>query len=1082
MGRNGAAMIGEIRSSCQVLKNSQPRQKFIRLQIRRRVFTLIVASAWCVYSGWFGQHAVQANDFAELVLGQPVEAVLTEKEQHTYPLALIAGQYVEAAIEQRGVDVTITLQAPDGKTLAQFDADSRPLGRETAAHIVNSTGTHRVLVKTHAANLAAGHYVIQLVAVREATAQDQSLQEARSLSTDVQRLVTAGKFTEAQPLAERALAKREQVLSPTHPEIATALSHLATILRNRRELARAETLNNRALAIAEATPDPGHPDLAQIVSEMGALAMTRADLVKAEPFYLRALGIWEQTLGPNHLHVAKGLNNLASVHGQRGNHAKAEAALRRALAIREQALGPDHPDLNVTLILLGNVHFMQKRYDQAAPHYRRVLRALDQAHAQANLQHLIPVLNNFASIHTEQGEYAQAESLYQRLQPLQEKTLEPNHPQTLMTQFNLATLASYQGDFARAQRLHHHVLQTREKALGPDHPDVANSLRNLARVHAAQGELNSAITTLAKANEVIERNLAYNLTAGSESAKRAYLDTVAEETDRTISLHLRAAPQNAEAQRQALSVILQRKGRALDAVVDSLATLRRRATPEDRTLLDQLKTTRTEIARLSLAGPPPRTPLAEHRGRIKALEEKRELLEDQISRRSAEFRAQTQPVTLEAVQAAIPNGAALIEFASYRPFNARFTKQSEAYSAPRYVAYVLRRTGEPQAVELGDQQTIDATIERWRKALRDRRVVEVKKLGRTVDRLVMQPLRPLLGQARRVLIAPDGALNLVPFAALVDGRNEYLIKRYHFSYLTSGRDLLRLQVKQPSRQNALVIANPDFGTSATTRQTERGLFARPVTAPAEGNTSILSVAFFPALPGTAGEADALKDLLPEAAIYSAHQATETQLKQANGPAILHVATHGFFLSDDTAGTRAASADPSARLRLENPLLRSGLALAGANHLKGGADDGIFTALEAAGLDLWGTRLVVLSACDTGVGEVKTGEGVYGLRRALVLAGSETQVMSLWPVSDAATRDLMIAYYRGLQRGEARAAALHQVQLRMLERAERGLTPDGRKQSARHARDYSHPFYWASFILSGEDATLDLQSGFQLSLR
>lgn len=1078
-------VIGEIRKSSRLLNSFQPIQKTIRAQAWRRVFALVALTGWIASGNGVGWAKLSAptHDFAELILGQPVEAVLTENEQHSYPLTLTAGQYVEAAIEQRGVDVAVTLQAPDGKALAQFDTDSRPRGRETVAHIVNAAGTYRLLIKTHTANLAAGQYVIQLVAVREATAQDQSLQEARALSVEVQRLITAGKFSEAQPLAERALAGREQVLGPKHLETATALTHLATILRNRRELARAETLNARALAIAEATPDPGHPDLAQIVSEMGALAMTRADLVKAEPFYQRALGIWEQTLGLNHLHVAKGLNNLAAVHGQRGNHAKAEAALRRALAIREQALGADHPDLNVTLILLGNVHFVQKRYDQAAPHYQRVLRVLDQAPAQANPQHLIPVLNNLASIHTELGEYAQAESLYQRLQPLQEKTLETNHPQTLMTQFNLATLASYQGDFARAQQLHHQVLQAREKALGADHPDVANSLRNLARVHTAQGELNSAITTLAKANEVIERNLAYNLTAGSESAKRAYLDTVAEETDRTVSLHLRAAPQNTEAQRQALSVLLQRKGRALDAMVDSLATLRRRATPEDRALLDQLKATRTEIARLSLAGPPPRTPLVEHRARIKALEEKRELLEDQISRRSAEFRAQTQPITLEAVQAAIPNGAALIEFASYRPFNARFTKQSEAYGAPRYVAYVLRRTGEIQALELGDQQTIDAAIERWRKALRDRRVVEVKKLGRAVDRLVMQPVRPLLGQTRRVLIAPDGALNLVPFAALVDGRNEYLIKRYHFSYLTSGRDLLRLQVKQPSRQNALVIANPDFGTSATTTgQTARGLIARPVTAPAEGDTSILSVAFFPALPGTAGEASALKDLLPEAAIYSAHQATETQLKQANGPALLHVATHGFFLPDAAAGTRSASADPAARLRLENPLLRSGLALAGANHLKGGADDGIFTALEAAGLDLWGTRLVVLSACDTGVGEVKTGEGVYGLRRALVLAGSETQVMSLWPVSDAVTRDLMIAYYRGLQRGEARAAALHQVQLRMLERAERGLTPDGRKQSAQHERDYSHPFYWASFILSGEDAILDMQSGFQLSLR
>jgi CHAT domain-containing protein len=1069
-------MMGELCKVCRVVSRPQPPQKSARLQTRRRSFMLAAVAGFfllCNWLGWPHSLSVRANDLAGLVIGQPVEARLTNSEQHSYPLTLTTGQYIEAALEQRGVDVIVILQAPDGKAVAQFDTDSRPRGRETIAQLIHTTGTYRLLVKTHSANLAAGQYVIQLIAVREATAQDRTLQDARNQSVEVQHLISAGKFSEAQPLAERALAEREQVLGAAHPEIACALTQLATILRNQRELARAETLNERALAIAETTPEPGHPDLAQIVSELGALALTRADLVKAEPFYQRALALWEQTLGPHHLHVAKGLSNLAAVHGQRGNHAQAETALRRALAIREKALGPEHPDLNVTLILLGNAHFMQKRYDQAAPHYQRVLRVLERTPGQVHPQHLIPVLNNLASIHTEQGEYAQAENLYRRLHPLQEQTLEPNHPQTLMTQFNLAMLAAYQGDFARGQQLHHHVLQAREKVLGPDHPDVANSWRNLAHVYAAQGELKVAISTLAKANEIIERNLVYNLSAGSENAKRAYLDTVAEETDRTISLHLRAAPENPEAQRQALNVILQRKGRALDVVVDSLASLRRRATPEDRALLDQLKATRTEIAHLSLAGPPARTPLAEHRARIKALEEKRELLEDQISRRSAEFRAQTQSVTLDAVQAALPPGAALIEFASYRPFNARFTKQSEAYGAPQYVAYVLRRTGAPQAVELGEQHTIDEAIKRWRKALRDRHATSVKKLGRVVDRLVMQPLRPLLGQTRRVLVAPDGSLNLIPFAALVDGRNQYLIKRYHFSYLTSGRDLLRLQVKQPSRQGAQVLANPDFGVSAEiTNLAERGLVARPVTASAAAQASILSVAFFPALPGTAGEAAVLKDLLPEAMIYSAQAATETQLKQVNGPAILHVATHGFFLPDAVTGTRSASTDPLARLHLDNPLLRSGLALAGANQLKDGADDGIFTALEAAGLDLWGTRLVVLSACDTGVGEVKNGEGVYGLRRALVLAGSETQVMSLWPVSDAVTRDLMIAYYRGLQQGEARGAALHRVQLQMLERAERGLTPAGHPQQRQRARAYSHPFYWASFILSGEDDKLD----------
>jgi CHAT domain-containing protein len=147
-------------------------------------------------------------------------------------------------------------------------------------------------------------------------------------------------------------------------------------------------------------------------------------------------------------------------------------------------------------------------------------------------------------------------------------------------------------------------------------------------------------------------------------------------------------------------------------------------------------------------------------------------------------------------------------------------------------------------------------------------------------------------------------------------------------------------------------------------------------------------------------------------------------------------------------------------QIENPLLRSGLALAGANLRLGRADqvdDGILTALEAAGLDLFGTKLVALSACDTGVGEVKNGEGVFGLRRALALAGSETQIMSLWPVSDLSTRDLMIEYYKRLRRGEGRGDGLRRAQLDMLK-----------------GKSRRHPFYWASFIQSGEWANLEGQ--------
>jgi len=222
---------------------------------------------------------------------------------------------------------------------------------------------------------------------------------------------------------------------------------------------------------------------------------------------------------------------------------------------------------------------------------------------------------------------------------------------------------------------------------------------------------------------------------------------------------------------------------------------------------------------------------------------------------------------------------------------------------------------------------------------------------------------------------------------------------------------------------------------------------------------------WPQLPGTGEEADLVEHTWDGFADYRGARATESALKALHGPKILHLATHGFFLPDEPP---KPSQGPDGRAMPapvapqgpqptggENPLLRSGLALAGANKLKSGDDDGILTALEASGLDLWGTQLVVLSACDTGNGKVTNGDGVYGLRRALVIAGAESLVMSLWQVDDAATRDLMAGYYARLKAGKPRSSALRDIQLEI-----------------HHQAKYAHPFYWAAFLAAGDNSPLN----------
>jgi CHAT domain-containing protein len=194
-------------------------------------------------------------------------------------------------------------------------------------------------------------------------------------------------------------------------------------------------------------------------------------------------------------------------------------------------------------------------------------------------------------------------------------------------------------------------------------------------------------------------------------------------------------------------------------------------------------------------------------------------------------------------------------------------------------------------------------------------------------------------------------------------------------------------------------------------------------------------------------------LYPEAVLFTGARATKVAVAQLDSPRMLHIASHGFFLQEP-AGNLSASASAGAAVNV-NPLLRSGIALAGANLDRERRGDGILTALEASGLNLWGTQLVTLSACDTGVGEVRNGEGVYGLRRAFVLAGAETLVMSLWPISDYSARETMVRYYTGLRAGLGRGESLRQAKLAMLK-----------------GKGRQHPYYWASFIQSGEWASLE----------
>ena len=905
----------------------------------------------------------------------------------------------------------------------------------------------------------------QALAIRETVLGTDHPDTATSLNNLAGLYQSQGRYGEAEPLYQRALDINETAIGTDHPDTATSLNNLAGLYQSQGRYREAESLYQRALDIHETALGPDHPDTAGSLNNLAFLYQSQGRYGEAEPLYQRALDINETVLGNDHPDTATSLNNLALLYKSQGRYGEAEPLFQRALDIRETALAPDHPDTATSLNNLALLYKSQGRYGEAEPLFQRALdisetvlrpdhpdtagslnnlAALYQSQgryreAEPLFQSALAInetalgtdhpdialsLNNLAGLYESQGRYAEAEPLFQRALAINETALGTDHPSTATSLNNLAGLYYLQSRYGEAEPFFQRALAIRETALGTDHPSTATSLNNLAALYESQGQFQPALTYLSRGLAAQETVLSRNLVGGSDVNKRDYLATMAGTADRAISLHLNHLSTNDGAAHLALTTLLQRKGRVLDLFTNLRAQLA--DDPAALALLDKLSAASEPLA--ALYNSPPADDLAqpEYQAQVQALLAKVEDLEDQLSRRSADFTAITSSPTLAAIQMALPPQTALVELARYRPYDPTASAQ-ERFGDDRYAAYILQPNGTIQGMDLGPATTIDAAVSALATSLAsaDTPLGQLKAEAQALETLVMAPVRQALGGITTVFLSPDSALNLIPFEALMDKSGNYLVETYQFRYLTSGRDLMRLDGTEAGRNPALLVGNPTYG--------------RPGELIAQADTRAIDFEnrIFPALPGTQDEVDLIAPKLSGAQVYTQTNATEALIKQQAQPGILHIATHGFF--EPTEETL-------------NPLLQSGLILAGAaaGGQSGPDQDGILTALEVTGMNLSGTQLVVLSACETGLGELAAGEGIYGLRRAFVLAGSQTQVISLWKVSDTATQELMVDYYDRLLAGSHRDAALRDTQLAFLE-----------------SEEYSHPYYWAAFIGSGD---------------
>lgn len=978
------------------------------------------------------------------------------------------------------------------------------------------------LVNLGESHRKAGNYKeAEALLLRAIATSDEKLgKDHPELSTTLNNLAVIyfdlGKLKEAEPLILRGLKIREAKLGKDHPDLATGYLNLAAVHQQLGKLNDAREKGLYALQLLEARFGKDHIALATPLNNVGQLFDVLGRYSEAETYLLRSLQLRERHLPRNHPDLISSLSNLGNLYIVMQRFAESEAYFNRALAI---AVAEDKQGL-ATANVLGNValfYHMLGRMKEAEDAYRRAL-AIREARLGKDHLDLSTLLTNLGGFLITQSRYEDAEPLLRRGVEIAEKKFGRNHRTVGAALSNLGSLSAALAKWEEAERLFARSVAITENALDPHHPDLSNMLLNLGRARMNLGRLDDAdaiyarIQTLRRVDTErlhdaavfqMQANLrllqgrpreALDLLNKSMAATQSAIDSIltfsSQEAMHAFVMHSNSS--------LAVVVSMARDGAIEDGATVALDwTLRRKgivfdamkrfrqfqdALPPGDPLLSRLEAYRG--LKQKLADAALQSPMGKEADSLQAQmsEWQKELqgLEADLNKTLARKLSSSARDTIgvEAVRKKLAPYAALIEFL-------RCPLMRGKEETPHYVAFVLKSSGSPQLIDLGPAAPIDKAVaavrqeftdfqDKLRDCDSDDEIHDLEKAQEKVYRktsaalhaLLFAPLRKALGEANLIYLAPEGDLNRVPFEALVDEEGKYLVERFQFAYLSSGRDLLREEATPA--MGTLVFANPDFRLEAGKREeiAEKVLGGKKSGefVASRGPSELRSVGW-KALPGAAAEARDIQKAIDKGnfapvKVYQGPEALEDIFKRLPAPRVLHLATHGFFVDHDPdASWKEGSGAGWARGKLkqmDNPLLRSGIVLAGANTvgMKGRTtiDDGWVTAEEIALLDLRGTELVVLSACQTGLGDTKAGEGVSGLRWAFLYAGAQSLVTSLFEVPDNETRELMKHFYARLPT-DGKLAALQHARQTLI-------------QQRRASHGAAHPFFWASFVLVG----------------
>ncbi len=869
-----------------------------------------------------------------------------------------------------------------------------------------------------------------------------------------------GQYQKSEQVRLEEIAITKKLVGENHPDYATSLSNLATHYTLLARYNEAESLNIRAKEIRKNVLGDNSIGYAISLINLGGLYSDQGQYEKAEPLIRQAIAIREKLLGKGHIDYAAGLNALAILQLRLGAVDKAIPLFEEVLTINRNAVGEDRPGIETALNNLAYAYLEDGQLEKAELFHIRAVDASKKIFGEKDPKYALS-LNNLAMVYKKKMEYDKAEAMLKKVLEIKQGLVGEGHPDYAASLNNLAMLYVDKKEYARAEQLYNQILGICKKTLTPAHPYYHGAIDNMAMLKMDMEQYDTAAILLSASTKIDIDKLKRTFSILSEKEKAIYISSkflVADYYNSVLFYHRKISPafyiENYDLQLFLKSLTLADTRNVLDAIRSNTDTTVRQ-------LFSTWQANRSFLAKQQVL------PVADRDPGLANTEDATENIEKELGKRSARFRNQQKAmlIKMQDVQEHLAADEAAVEFVS---FNLYHKKPADSVL---YAAYVLRKQdAAPVFVPLFEMRqlqklfdsagtTATSMVNMFYRGTDLKNKTTSISLGKDLYDLVWAPLEPHLEGIKKISYTPAGKLFSIAFHALPVDSTTVLMDKYRLQQFTSTRQVaLREKGKQNNQPGSITL----FGNASFTLDSVQ--LAKGKEQKEKSSTS----SYLPYnrgnrggtwtdLPGTAAEVDTINNFFQQNKILSRSftqaNASEENLKalSGNAPQILHIATHGFFLpAPGNKKNESRPGEQNAYTLADDPLLRTGLILSGGNYAWSGktpiegVEDGIATAYEISQLNLSGTELVVLSACETALGDVKGSEGVFGLQRAFKMAGVKKMIVSLWQVPDKETAELMTAFYSYWLKGKTIDQAFAMAQ------------SDMRKKYP--------PFYWAAFVM------------------